>query len=116
MLPSGSAHLGEVYQWTLWAACEFEGPVDASAKLGMRMRPDWVAERLAVAESILGQQPNLTGEEFTLADLHVAAMLMRPAVPFDSVKMKHPNTSRWFDACAARPAFLRTDVMRRDGV
>ena len=116
LLPSGSADRGGVYQWTLWAACEFEGPVDASAKLGMRMRPEWVAERLAVAESILGQRAYLTGEAFTLADLHVAAMLMRPAVPFADVKTKHPNTARWFDACATRPAFLRTDVIRRDGI
>ena len=116
LLPGDHATRGSVYQWTLWAACEIEGPVDTGNKLGMRMRPDWVAERLSVVEATLGRQPYLTGDRFTLADLHVAAMLMRPAVPFVEVKARHPNTTRWFDACATRPAFLRTDVMRRDGL
>jgi glutathione S-transferase len=115
LLPDDPVGRGCVYQWTLWAACEFEGAVDAAAKLGMRMRPDWLQPRLEVIEAELRTQEHLAPSGFTLADLHVAAMLMRPALPFAEVKPRHPRLAAWFDACVSRPAFLRTDVLRRDG-
>jgi glutathione S-transferase len=115
LLPRDPSQRGEVYQWTLWSACEVEGPVDASAKLGMRMRPDWLKGRLDVIGARLKNNPWLGGDQFSLADLHVAAMLMRPAVPWNEVKTDHAAVVDWFEKCAGRDTFLRTDVIRRDG-
>lgn len=115
LLPHDAVARGSVYQWTLWSACEIEGPVDVSAKIGMRMRPDWLETRLGVIGAELEDRDHLTGHDFTLADLHVAAMLMRPAVPWTKVKGNHARVAEWFDRCVARSAFERTDVIRRDG-
>jgi glutathione S-transferase len=115
LLPRDHVVRGQVYQWTLWAACEIEGSVDVSAKLGMRMRPDWLEDRLHIIRSTLGDGDWLCGSDFTLADLHVAAMLTRPAVPWARVKGNHSRVAAWFERCVDRPSFERTDVVRRDG-
>lgn len=117
LLPATVQARGDVYRWTLWAACEFEGAVDAAARLGMRMRPDWLATRLAVLDAALAGRTWLVDEAFTLADLHVAAMCMRPAVPWNECLADgaYGHAGRWFDACCARPGFQRMQALRTSG-
>jgi glutathione S-transferase len=100
-----------VYQWTLWAATEVEPVLGAwfyhTAFLPPeKRRPEVAAEAvqklpkpLAVLDAALAGRDWLVGNAFTIADLNVAAVLMRAAqFGLDAF----PNVKAWHARCYAR--------------
>ena len=105
------AEQAAIYKWTLWGACEIEGPTDAAGKLRTMMRHDWVVDRYKVVEAALARQPYLAGERFTVADLNVLALLYRPNFVSNDVSSL-PRVSDWFARIAARPAYKKIMAAR----
>lgn len=101
-------------QWSFWAMTELEKPLLTNMLhvLGMRTVDDAtvaqcktdLARPLAVLEDHLAKQAYLLGEDFTVADLNVAAvMVWAKAGRFDL--SAYPRTADWLNRCTARPAF-----------
>ena len=101
-----------IYKWTLWGACELEGPADTAGKLGMKISKDWLQARYRVLEPTLERQAYLAGANFTVADLNVLSLLYRPAINKDDV-MALPKVADWVKRVEARPAFQRTMQKRK---
>jgi glutathione S-transferase len=70
---------------------------------------DEIVPALEVLEIALKQSPWLAGNEFTVADLNVAAAMYR-ALFFDLGKW--PKAHEWLQRCWDRPAGKRTRAMR----
>jgi glutathione S-transferase len=123
----GPAHFEEeaqVLQWTLWAASEIESQTRIWAQHTFYLpeaerRPEALAgaleaigKRMAVADGVLAGRPWLVGGRFTVADLNLAATLIRftelggPA---------HPHLAAWHARCMARPAAQKAMAMRAAG-
>ena len=101
-------------QWSFWAMTELEKPLLTNMLhvLGMRTVDDATVAQckadlerpLAVLEDHLAKQAYLLGEDFTVADLNVAAvMVWAKAGRFDL--SAYPKTTDWLNRCTARPAF-----------
>ena len=103
------------WQWSLWAITEVERPV-LTAMFNRALFPEDkrdaaaadAAEKemqgpLGVLDGVVAKTPYLIGNDFTVADLNVAAILSwaRPAridmTPF-------PKVADWLGRCALRPA------------
>jgi glutathione S-transferase len=103
------------WQWSLWGMTEVERPV-LTAMFNRALLPEDkrdaavadAAEKemqgpLGVLDGALAKTPYLIGDDFTVADLNVAAILAwaRPAridmTPF-------PSVADWLGRCALRPA------------
>jgi glutathione S-transferase len=111
LMGTAPAERAAIYKWTLWGACELEGPCDAAGKLAMMVRGDWLRERYAVVEKALAAGPWLAAQRFTVADLHVASLLHRPSVNKDDV-MSLPKVADWVKRIASRPAYQRVMAAR----
>jgi len=111
-------------QWSIWAALELE--TLARDLLGHRdLLPEFAREAShAERDELLLQKPlgvlngalvgreYLLGNDFTVADLNVAAILRWAKIAgldFSSV----PEVERWLDVCLARPACGRMRDMAR---
>jgi glutathione S-transferase len=71
-----------------------------------------LAKRLAIADGVLASRPWLVGGRFTVADLNLAAVLMR----FKELGGEaHPHLSAWHARCLARPAAQRALALRAAG-
>lgn len=92
-------------EWTTWAIGELEGPHDAANRSNSDVENDLRVRAMTVLDNHLDQTPNLISERFTVADLNVASVLMRPKY------MPHlSNFDRlqdWFSRCASRPALAK---------
>jgi glutathione S-transferase len=101
------------WQWSLWAVTEVDRGVNIWSLHAVRL-PE--AERDAgkreealkvlvapfkVLDAAVSKQPYLIGNEFTVADLNVAAVISR-AVDMDL--SASPNLKVWLDRCLDRPA------------
>ncbi|MBS0292590.1 MAG: glutathione S-transferase family protein [Proteobacteria bacterium] len=108
-------------QWTLWAATEAEPPArqwfqhtqflpepqrqSALAEAGLAK----AREKVLLLEQVLSDRPFLLGNEFTIADLNVSAVLQRlPAIAGDSA----PKAVQWHQRCFTRPAAQRAFALR----
>jgi len=101
------------WQWSLWAVTEVDRGVNIWSLHAVRL-PE--AERDAqkreealkvlaapfkVLDAAVGKQPYLLGDDFTVADLNVAAVISR-AVDMDLGAV--PNLKAWLMRCLERPA------------
>jgi len=101
------------WQWSLWAVQEVDRGVNIWSLHAVRLPPQERdpqrrAEALKVLqapfkvlEGALAGRPYLLGEEFTVADLNVAAVISR-AVDMDLSAT--PRLARWLERCLERPA------------
>jgi len=101
------------WQWSLWAVQEVDRGVNIWSLHAVRLPPQERdpqrrAEALKVLEApfkvlegALAGRPYLLGEEFTVADLNVAAVISR-AVDMDLSAT--PRLAQWLERCLERPA------------
>ncbi len=115
LYPDNEADVARANQWSVWGISEIEplqmqlvvqkiftpeekrdAKIIAGAEKGLE-RP------LKVLDSVLADRPYLLGDEFTIADLNVAAvMLLLQMVGFDYSAFG--NVQGWADRCYARPS------------
>jgi glutathione S-transferase len=103
----------KAWQWSFWAISEVDRGVNIWSLHAMRLPP---AERDAhkreealkvleapfrVLDTALGPQPYLLGNDFTVADLNVAAVVSR-AIDMDLSAAS--NLKAWLTRCLERPA------------
>ncbi|HVJ56076.1 MAG TPA: glutathione S-transferase family protein [Aliidongia sp.] len=116
LYPQSPAEEAGIWQWTVWAASDIEMPL-ITALVNRSIRPpegrdlaaaDAAETRLqrgfGVLETVLTPRPYLLGEDFTLADLAVASVLIYAplcAITFDA----YPHLAAWLERCYARPAY-----------
>ncbi len=101
------------WQWSLWALNEVDRGVNIWSLHAVRLPPaDRDAIKLAEALAVLvapfkvldtavAQRPYLIGNDFTVADLNVAAVISR-AIDMDL--SGSPNLGAWLRRCLERPA------------
>jgi glutathione S-transferase len=94
---------------TLYANNAFALPEPQRDPAVARAAWEEIAPALGVLEIALGQSRWLAGDEFTVADLNVAAAMYR-ALSFDLGKW--PKVHEWLHRCWDRPAGKRTRAMR----
>ena len=103
--PAGMLERSKTIQWTIWAMGELEGPHDSANRREVDVEEPQRDAALKALDEHLRNYPHLVSEHFTIADLNVASVLMRPKY------MPHvPNYERvnaWFKSCAARPALAK---------
>ena len=113
----------KAWQWSLWAVQEVDRGVNIWSLHALRLPPEdrdpkRLAEALAVLEppfkvldGALAGRPYLLGDDFTVADLNVAAVIGR-AVDMDlSAK---PRLRDWLARCLARPAARAAQALRAE--
>jgi glutathione S-transferase len=103
----------KAWQWTLWALTEVDRGVNIWSLHAVRLP---VAERdeakrnealkvlaapFKVLDAAVAKQPYLLGDDFTVADLNVAAVISR-SVDMDLSAV--PNLKAWLTRCLDRPA------------
>jgi glutathione S-transferase len=115
----------KAWQWSLWSVQEVDRGVNIWSLHAVRLPPEdrdaaRRAEALKVIEApfqvldgaLAAQpypQPYLLGEEFTVADLNVAAVISRA---IDMELTEKPHLADWLARCLARPA-ARTGLALR---
>jgi len=103
----------KTWQWTSWALTEVDRGVNIWSLHAVRLPPDErdsarreealrvLVKPFGVLDAALAMQPYLLGDDFTVADLNVAAVISR-AVDMDLSAV--PNLKGWLTRCLARPA------------
>jgi len=101
------------WQWTSWALTEVDRGVNIWSLHAVRLPPDErdaarreealsvLVKPFGVLDAALAKQAYLLGDDFTVADLNVAAVISR-AVDMDLSAV--PNLKAWLTRCLARPA------------
>ena len=100
---------GHVLRWSFWAMGELEGPIDAAARRGARLEPGWAQAPLGVLDQALDGGPWLLGERFSVADVNVSTMLVRPLLAKEGTA-GFPNVADWWSRLQERPAFRRMEA------
>jgi glutathione S-transferase len=111
----------QAWKWSLWAVQEVDRGVNIWSLHAIRLPPeDRDADRRAealkvldgpfkVLDGALADRPYLLGQDFTVADLNVAAVTSR------AIDMDMPETPRlgaWLRRCLERPAALAARRLR----
>ena len=111
----------KAWQWSLWAVQEVDRGVNIWSLHAVRLPPQERdpqrrAEALKVLEApfkvldgALAGHPYLLGEEFTVADLNVAAVISR-AIDMDLSAT--PRLAQWLERCLERPAARTARALR----
>ena len=101
------------WQWTMWALAEVDRGVNIWSLHAVRLPPEErdaakreealkvLASPFKVLDAALAQQPYLIGDDFTVADLNVAAVISR-AIDMDLSAV--PHLRAWLVRCLERPA------------
>lgn len=113
--PATPAEQGLCYQWSFWVMTEVENPL-LSVLFHKRLLPEYERDQeklarnlgvlqkpLAVLNDALADRPWLTGTQFTVADLNVAAVLAW-AKPARLDLDPWSNLQPWLKNCLDRPA------------
>ena len=113
LYPASLEAEAKAWQWSFWAISEVDRAVNIWSLHAVRLPP---AERDAalreealkilagpfkVLDAALSQQSYLVGDDFTVADLNVAAVISR-AVDMDLAAV--PGLKSWLTRCLERPA------------
>jgi glutathione S-transferase len=113
----------KAWQWSLWAANEVERAVNIWSLHAIRLPPEdrdpgKLADALAVTaapfrvlDGALGDNGYLLGNDFTVADLNVAAVISR-AIDMDLSAT--PRLAQWLRRCLDRPAARAARRLRED--
>jgi glutathione S-transferase len=111
----------KAWQWSLWSVQEVDQAVNIWSLHAMRLPlgdrdPQQLAASLnvlappfKVLDGALARRPYLLGEEFTVADLNVAAVISR-AIEMDLAGT--PRLEEWLKRCLERPAAAATRAVR----
>jgi glutathione S-transferase len=103
----------KAWQWSFWAIAEVDRGVNIWSLHAVRLPPaerdaakrdealKVVAAPFRVLDAAVGEQRYLLGDEFTVADLNVAAVISR-AIDMDLGAV--PNLKAWLSRCLDRPA------------
>ena len=114
----------KAWQWSLWAVNEVDRGVNIWSLHAIRLPPeDRDAAKRAEALQVIGppfkvlddtltDRPYLLGEDFTVADLNVAAVISR-AVDMDLAAL--PRLRSWLFRCLERPAAQAALALKAQG-
>jgi len=118
LYPSDAADQARALQWSVWGISEIE-PLQMRIVVQKFFVPEekrnpktiegaikGLQQPLGVLDRHLAERPYLLGDDFTIADLNLAAvmaLLRQTKTDFS----EHANVTRWIDACYARPAYAR---------
>ena len=109
------------WQWTLWALTEVDRGVNIWSLHAIRLPPaerdaaklaealQVVAGPFKVLDEAVSKQPYLLGNDFTVADLNVAAVISRA---IDMNMSATPRLKAWLDRCLGRPAARRALALK----
>ncbi len=101
------------WQWSLWAVTEVDRGVNIWSLHAVRLPPDErnaalreealkvIASPFRVLDAAVAKAPYLLGNDFTIADLNVAAVISRAA---DMDLSAWPHLKDWLTRCLDRPA------------
>jgi glutathione S-transferase len=101
-----------VWQWSFWAIAEVDRGVNIWSLHAVRLPPaersaalrdealNVIAAPFGVLDAAVARQPYLLGNDFTIADLNVAAVISRAA---DMDLAAWPNLRAWLMRCLERP-------------
>jgi glutathione S-transferase len=108
-----AAERAAIYKWTLWGACELEGPADhaKAGKVRMLLPHTWLCDRYSVLVGTLAKQSYLAADRFSVADLNVMSLLFRPTLASNDLSSL-PKVSDWVKRVAARPAYQKVMQQR----
>jgi glutathione S-transferase len=121
LYPADLRDEAKTWQWSLWALNEVDRGVNIWSLHAVRLPPaDRDPQKLAealkvidkpfrVLDEALAERPYLIGDEFTVADLNVAAVISR-AIDMDLSAT--PRLGAWLRRCLERPAALEARRMR----
>jgi glutathione S-transferase len=113
----------KAWQWSLWAVQEVDRGCNIWSLHAVRLPPEErdpqrLAEALKVLDApfrvldgALADRPYLLGDDFTVADLNVAAVVSR-AIDMDLSAT--PRLGAWLKRCLERPAALTPRRMRQE--
>ena len=111
----------KAWQWSLWSVQEVDRGVNIWSLHAVRLPPEdrdpqRLAEALKVVEppfkvldATLAARPYLLGDDFTVADLNVAAVISR-AIDMDMFAT--PRVGDWLKRCLHRPAARAARALR----
>ena len=103
--PSTAHERTMAVQWTTWAMGELEGPHDSANRLNTDVDETVQDNAFRVLNEQLTRNGFLMADRFTVADLNVASVLMRPKyLPQIS---EYPQLDDWFKRSATRPALAK---------
>ena len=103
--PTTEDQESRLHMWTAWVMGEIEGPHDAANKAGTHLDRAALDLSLNALRETLGVSPYLLGADFTVADLNVTSVLLRPKTV--EVVKADPRLRDWFGRCTSRPALAR---------
>lgn len=118
LYPTSLEDEARVWQWSFWGVTELERPAittlfnrvvlaeDKRDPLAADAAEKELAAPLKVLDGVVGPGRYLIGEEFTVADLNVAAILRNAwhaRIDLDPF----PNAATWLHACYERPTAKR---------
>jgi glutathione S-transferase len=121
LCPSGAQNEARALQWSFWETDRLDRQLTTYANNAFALPEaqrdpaaaktawDEIAPALDVLEIALGRSRWLAGDDFTVADLNVAAAMYR-ALFFDLTKWPHMHG--WLHRCWERPAGKRVRAMR----
>jgi glutathione S-transferase len=113
----------KAWQWSLWAVQEVDRGVNIWSLHAIRLPPEdrdaarreealrVIAPPVGVLEQTLADRPYLLGDEFTVADLNVAAVISR-AIDMDLSAT--PRLGDWLRRCLDRPAARAALALRAE--
>jgi glutathione S-transferase len=122
LYPAGLQAEAEAWQWSFWAIAEVDRGVNIWSLHAIRLPPDErdaqkreealavLAVPFRVLDAAVARQPYLLGDDFTVADLNVAAVISR-AVDMDLAAV--PNLQAWLARSLDRPAARAALALKR---
>jgi glutathione S-transferase len=121
LYPADLRDEAKTWQWSLWALNEVDRGVNIWSLHAVRLPPDdrdpqklaealkVIAKPFGVLDAALAERPYLIGDDFTVADLNVAAVISR-AIDMDLSAT--PRLGAWLRRCLERPAALEARRLR----
>jgi GST-like protein len=117
LLPADPRARSVALQWVTWQVAGL-GPMGGQAAHFVRYAPEQipyaierytkeVARLMHVLENRLGEVEYLAGDEFSIADIAVWPGRSASNVMDIDIQASYPNTYRWFNTIAQRPAVQR---------
>ncbi len=92
-------------QWTCWAMGELEGPHDAANRSSEPIDLERLDRSVQAIRRQLERHDYLLGSSFSVVDLNVAAVLLRPQ--YRPIAADDPAIGDWFARCIGRDALAR---------
>jgi glutathione S-transferase len=123
LYPGALQDEAKAWQWSFWAIAEVDRGVNIWSLHAVRLPQaerdaakrdealKVVAAPFRVVDAAVGKQRYLLGDDFTVADLNVAAVISR-AIDMDLSAV--PNLKAWLSRCLDRPAARRALALKSE--